>query len=344
MIKHFLCAALLTATPFVTCAADNDALAAENARAKAQLHAEAAELQARVAAEKARDTQAAPGAVNHAQWRAVTGAYAAAAAAPAQPARKITVPYVGVGSSEVPPALAYHLKLPTGSGLVVDWVAPASPAEAAGLKLYDVVTQIDDQRLVNPEQLRTLVRLRKPGDPATFTVIRQGQPTTVTLKLTQTEVDEFAATTAGHTATFQRTAPAAAWQVMPAIPAPPMTPGLPVQLEVQPHVVYTRPLPADAGARAAERFEVYRATAATPAAPRPRVLTSTQGNTLLLARFENAKPTHLLAIDTSTGKTLFDGAVGTEDQRKAFPPGVAAALDTLEKNQQAAPEFGTVGR
>ena len=97
----------------------------------------------------------------------------------------------------LPPALAYHLKLPTGSGLVVDWVAPASPAEAAGLKLYDVVTQIDDQRLVNPEQLRTLVRLRKPGDPATFTVIRQGQPTTVTLKLTQTEVDEFAATTAG---------------------------------------------------------------------------------------------------------------------------------------------------
>jgi len=349
MTKNLLLIAALALTPLAAQAQDNAALDAEKARAKAKLEAETVEAQARLALEKAR---AADQNLAHTRWRAVTGAYAAAAAAaPATPVKKVTVAYVGVGSSEIPPALTYHLKLAPGSGLVVDWVAPGSPAEAAGVKQYDVLTQLDDQRLVNPEQLRTLVRLRKAGDAATFTLVRQGQPTTVGLKLGQTEVDETAA--AGQAVdVFPHPPHAVAWEVMPIIPPPPGDAARAIDVLIDPQVpdlrrTVTTLVPRDPDHVAAVR-KVYAANAtavgATPAAPRPRVLTSTQGTTLLLARFEAGKPTHLMAFDTSTGQTVFDGAVGTEAQRKAVPPAVAAQLETLEKNQSAAPEFGTIGR
>ena len=41
-------------------------------------------------------------------------------------------------------ALREQLNLPKGFGLVVDFVAKDSPAEAAGLKVHDVLTRLDD--------------------------------------------------------------------------------------------------------------------------------------------------------------------------------------------------------
>jgi hypothetical protein len=75
-------------------------------------------------------------------------------------------------------------------------------------------------------------------------------------------------------------------------------------------------------------------------AGRQRVLTSTENDHLLVARFENGKAVHAFAFSQADGKTLFDGPVATDDQRKALPDDVAKQLDTLEKNQDAATEFG----
>lgn len=93
------------------------------------------------------------------------------------------VTYLGITTSPPPAALAEQLKLPPERCLIIDSVEADSPASAAGLKAFDVVEKLDDQLIVNSEQLTVLVRLRKPGEEVTLTLIREGKLLKVTVKL-----------------------------------------------------------------------------------------------------------------------------------------------------------------
>ena len=105
----------------------------------------------------------------------------------ATPTKTEKVAFLGVSSSPVPPWLCSHLALPRGVGLVVERVEPDSPAAEAGLKEHDVLHKLGDQLLINPEQFATLVRIRKPGDEVTLSVIREGKP--IEVKATLIERD-----------------------------------------------------------------------------------------------------------------------------------------------------------
>jgi membrane-associated protease RseP (regulator of RpoE activity) len=84
--------------------------------------------------------------------------------------------------------LRKQLRLPEGFGLVVDFVEPGSPAAAAGLEPYDVLTRLDDQRLVNPQQLAVLVRTFDADAQVTLTVVREGGERQVPVKLVERDV------------------------------------------------------------------------------------------------------------------------------------------------------------
>ena len=73
-------------------------------------------------------------------------------------------------------------KLPETAGLLVIGVAPGSPA-AGRFGQGDILLKLGDQLLVNREQLRTLIRGKKPGDAVTFTISRGGREETVVVKL-----------------------------------------------------------------------------------------------------------------------------------------------------------------
>ena len=98
--------------------------------------------------------------------------------------------FLGISTSPASVILRQQLNVPRGTGLVVDFVEKDSPAgsEEHGLKKYDVLEKFDDQLLVNPQQLAVLVRSKKPGDSATLTLLRDGKPLTVTVKLAEKEV------------------------------------------------------------------------------------------------------------------------------------------------------------
>ncbi len=83
--------------------------------------------------------------------------------------------YLGVAMDAIPAVLRAQLNLPEGIGVVVSFVAKGSPAEKAGLKANDVITQMDDQLIVNAEQLQTLIKSKKPGDAVNLTYYRQGK-------------------------------------------------------------------------------------------------------------------------------------------------------------------------
>jgi membrane-associated protease RseP (regulator of RpoE activity) len=97
--------------------------------------------------------------------------------------------YLGVSTAPVPQVLQRHLNLPAGMGLVVQFVAPKSPADEAGLQQDDILQKLDDQLLINAEQLAVLVRSYKPGDEIKLAIIRDGQKKTVTVKLAEHELE-----------------------------------------------------------------------------------------------------------------------------------------------------------
>ena len=96
--------------------------------------------------------------------------------------------FLGVSGSPLTPALREQMKLPPGVGMVIDFVEPKSPAEAAGLKQYDILQKLDNQLLINAHQLAVLVRMHKSGEEVALTVIHQGQTRQINVPLVEKEV------------------------------------------------------------------------------------------------------------------------------------------------------------
>lgn len=97
-------------------------------------------------------------------------------------------PYLGVSTAPAPAVLRRHLGLAKGVGLIVDAVAPNSPAADAGLKPDDVLHKLNDQLLVNQMQLAVVVRTLRPGDVVRLAVYRDGKPTEVSAALVERDV------------------------------------------------------------------------------------------------------------------------------------------------------------
>lgn len=93
------------------------------------------------------------------------------------------VAYLGVLTSPVIRELRAQFSLAEGFGLQVAEVMPDSPAHAAGLKEHDVLVNFEDQKLVNMEQLQTLVRSKKKDDTVNLTVITSGEQKQVSVKI-----------------------------------------------------------------------------------------------------------------------------------------------------------------
>lgn len=95
--------------------------------------------------------------------------------------------WLGVAIREVPPEISGRLPIEPGTGIVVDQVIEGSPAAVAGLQRDDVLARLNDQTLVTPKQLQTLVKQRKPGDRVEITYFRKGEKRKVAVVLMLSE-------------------------------------------------------------------------------------------------------------------------------------------------------------
>jgi hypothetical protein len=95
---------------------------------------------------------------------------------PAPDQHMVEATVLGVHVSKTNPVLRKHLKINGEFGMVIDHIEPESAAADAQLQQYDVLYEFDNQKLVNREQLTTVVRSHKPGDQVSVLLFREGQP------------------------------------------------------------------------------------------------------------------------------------------------------------------------
>ena len=71
----------------------------------------------------------------------------------------------------------------TSEGAQIQEIAAGSVAEASGLEVGDIITQVDDRPITGADSLVATVRSYRPGDEVTVTYVRDGDSGTATLTL-----------------------------------------------------------------------------------------------------------------------------------------------------------------
>lgn len=84
-------------------------------------------------------------------------------------------PFLGVHVKPVSEEVRAQTSLGEGEGLMVDFLQPNSPAVAAGFKVYDILVNFEDQRLVSGDQLATLIRSTGCGKAVKMGILRNGK-------------------------------------------------------------------------------------------------------------------------------------------------------------------------
>ena len=104
---------------------------------------------------------------------------------------KITRPALGISMvnlSSVNERVIEQLNLPKDvkGGVVVAEVSSKGSAKAAGLQPYDVIVEMDGQKVEGIQNLRKILYSHKVGDKLEVTYYRNGQKQTTTVSLTET--------------------------------------------------------------------------------------------------------------------------------------------------------------
>ncbi len=88
---------------------------------------------------------------------------------------KVERAYMGVGISDVTPENAKFFDMKDANGAVVTEVTSDAPGAKAGLKVGDVITELNGQKITDAGQLQLKVQQEKPGSTINLAVVRDGK-------------------------------------------------------------------------------------------------------------------------------------------------------------------------
>ncbi len=91
--------------------------------------------------------------------------------------------YLGIEMRDIDNERASALKLKDVSGAEVTVVDHDAPAGKVGLRVHDVILQMNGQQIQGVEQLRRMLRETPPGRNVTFVISRDGQQQTINVQL-----------------------------------------------------------------------------------------------------------------------------------------------------------------
>ena len=90
---------------------------------------------------------------------------------------------LGVQMREIDDISAESYGLPTVAGVELISIIEGGPAEAQGLRVYDVIVEIDGQPIGRSAQLQQAIAMKRPGDRVSVGVYRNGRRVTVNVRL-----------------------------------------------------------------------------------------------------------------------------------------------------------------
>jgi serine protease Do len=96
---------------------------------------------------------------------------------------KVEHGYMGIGIADVTPEQAKFFNVNKATGAVVTQVENDSPADKAGLKVGDVITELNNKEVNDAGELQMLVGQKEPGTKIDLRVMRDGKPQNVAVTL-----------------------------------------------------------------------------------------------------------------------------------------------------------------
>jgi len=91
--------------------------------------------------------------------------------------------YMGILLTDVTPALQRALNLTVSRGALVQDFTPGSPAERSGLRVYDVVVDVEGEDIAGNEDLIRYISARQPGSVVRVQLARDGRYLTIPVRL-----------------------------------------------------------------------------------------------------------------------------------------------------------------
>ncbi|UUZ80840.1 trypsin-like peptidase domain-containing protein [Paenibacillus sp. P26] len=98
-------------------------------------------------------------------------------------------PYIGVSLRPIDQSWLSELKLDSTDGALIAEVQRKSPAFKAGLRQYDVITDVNGTKVKTPDDLTAAIKKLKVGDKATLGIVRDGKKSTVDVTIGDRNVD-----------------------------------------------------------------------------------------------------------------------------------------------------------
>jgi len=96
---------------------------------------------------------------------------------------KVSRGYLGIMGQDVTAEIAELLGLKDATGILVSEVKEGSPADKAGLKVQDVILEMDGQKTESYDTFRNAIAAMKPGTTVHLSVLREGKSIELTITL-----------------------------------------------------------------------------------------------------------------------------------------------------------------
>jgi serine protease Do len=103
--------------------------------------------------------------------------------------------FLGVNIQDLTPQLAQQFKMDAAKGALVSGVSPDSPADKAGVKSGDVITDFNNRPVTDSRHLKLQVGSTTPGAAVPMNVLRDGKTLTLTVTVKELPGDKLADST-----------------------------------------------------------------------------------------------------------------------------------------------------
>jgi len=105
---------------------------------------------------------------------------------------KVSRGWLGVSIQDLNPSLAKALNLNPAKGALINEVFENSPAEKGGIKAGDLVRAINGKAIEDANDLRNTVAALRPGEAASFEILREGKALTLKINIALREDNNLA--------------------------------------------------------------------------------------------------------------------------------------------------------